>query len=163
MVHWWFSIKALLLESLNSKGTRQISQCYEAILQINPSSANTLQALINLHTTGTPSITRELQMFYALSFEIYMKYLLVLFTGCHFPGCFFLCDRQVQSRTASRLHIQPFGPRTRIVGSVAATSKMSPCSGTTIRQGAKTKFQAKKGGCQRGWSEDKSYAGFFYL
>ncbi|CAK9883330.1 unnamed protein product [Sphagnum jensenii] len=46
------SIKALLLESLNSKHTRQISQCYEAILQINPSSANTLQALINLHTTG---------------------------------------------------------------------------------------------------------------
>jgi hypothetical protein len=157
------SIKALLLESLNSKHTRQISQCYEAILQINPSSANTLQALINLHITGIPSTTRELQIFYALSFEIYMKYLLVLFTGCHFPGCFFLCDRQVQSRTASRLHIQPFGPRTRIIGSVAATSNMSPFSGTTIRQGAKKKFKAKKGGCQRGWSEDKSYASFFYL
>jgi hypothetical protein len=40
---------------------------------------------------------------------------------------------------------------------------MSPFSGTTIRQGAKKKFKAKKGGCQRGWSEDKSYASFFYL
>ncbi|KAG0580271.1 hypothetical protein KC19_4G162000 [Ceratodon purpureus] len=46
------SIKALLLESVDSKSTSQLAKCYETILDVNPSSSLSLDRLVQLHSSG---------------------------------------------------------------------------------------------------------------
>ncbi|XP_024390792.1 uncharacterized protein [Physcomitrium patens] len=46
------SVKALLLESLDSKSNSRLAKCYETILHVNPSSTLTLDRLVQLHASG---------------------------------------------------------------------------------------------------------------
>lgn len=46
------SIKALLLETIDSKDFSLLTNCYSSILQINPSSSQAIDSLIRLHAAG---------------------------------------------------------------------------------------------------------------